>query len=141
MLEGGYSIGGEQSGHIIFLDKNTTGDGMLTAVKVLNVLKKSGKSMSELAREIDIYPQVLVNVMLDKDVMSEALDDPDFISENKRISSALGDNGRVLIRKSGTEPLIRIMVEGQDQSEIETLALRAANVLTAKYNGRIKEKR
>lgn len=141
MLEGGYLIGGEQSGHIIFLDKNTTGDGMLTAVKVLNVLKKSGKSMSELAREIDIYPQVLVNVMLDKDVMSEALDDPDFISENKRISSTLGDNGRVLIRKSGTEPLIRIMVEGQDQSEIETLALRAANVLTAKYNGRIKEKR
>ena len=108
---------------------------------MLNVLKKSGKSMSELAREIDIYPQVLVNVMLDKDVMSEALDDPDFISENKRISSTLGDNGRVLIRKSGTEPLIRIMVEGQDQSEIETLALRAANVLTAKYNGRIKEKR
>ncbi len=138
MMKNGYNLGGEQSGHIIFLDKNSTGDGMLSAIQMLNVLKASGKSMSALANEITIYPQILVNVIVDNEVKNAVLEDEDVINEAKKAETQLGERGRVLLRKSGTEPLIRIMLEGDNEKEIEELAILIANVIIKKYNGKIK---
>ena len=129
MLEGGYSLGGEQSGHVIFLDYATTGDGQLTAIQLLEILKNSGKTFSELASEIEIYPQVTVNVRVSNIGKVRCSADEEI---KKAISSAeneLGSNGRVLVRVSGTEPLVRIMVEGKDESQIKTLADEIATVV------------
>lgn len=127
MLRGGYNLGGEQSGHIIFLDHNTTGDGILTAVKLLSVMVESEKPLSELKNIMKVYPQVLVNVKV-KDKAGYA--------ENERIKKAvekaestLGEKGRVLVRPSGTEPLIRVMVEGEDEMTIKELASQLADVI------------
>lgn len=139
MRDNGYSIGGEQSGHVIFLDHNTTGDGMLTAIQTLNVLKASGKSMSELARVVTIYPQVLVNVIVDNADKQAAMADTELLDTVKRVQALLGDTGRVLVRASGTEPLIRIMLEGQDVKMIGEQAVAIADVLLKKYKGTIKE--
>ena len=138
MLEKGYTLGGEQSGHVIFLDKNTTGDGMLTAIEVLNILKRSGKRMSALAGEIPIYPQILVNVIVDNDKKADAMDDEELLAKICEIKEALGESGRVLVRASGTEPLIRIMMEGQDEDELEELAGQIARILKRKFDGRVK---
>ncbi|MDN5331097.1 MAG: phosphoglucosamine mutase [Tepidanaerobacteraceae bacterium] len=127
MLKGGYNLGGEQSGHIIFLDHNTTGDGVLTAVKLLSVMVESEKSLSELRNIMKVYPQVLVNV--------KVKDKSGYI-ENRKIKKAieeaealLGENGRVVVRPSGTEPLIRVMVEGEDEKVINELAHKLAGVI------------
>jgi phosphoglucosamine mutase len=117
MREGGYNLGGEQSGHIIFLDYNTTGDGMLTAVQLLRVVKEKGQTLSGLAQKMKKYPQLLVNVRVkekegwDKNEAIQAK-----IAEAER---ALGNNGRVLVRPSGTEPLIRVMAEGPDEEMLK----------------------
>ncbi|GHU53644.1 phosphoglucosamine mutase [Clostridia bacterium] len=118
MLSEGYKIGGEQSGHVIFLPESTTGDGQLTALKVLSVMKKTGKTLSELASVMHSYPQVLKNVKVSKEVKAIWREKVD-LSKYEKI---LGENGRVLVRESGTEPLIRVMLEGENADEIATYA-------------------
>ena len=138
MLKNGYSVGGEQSGHIILLDKNTTGDGMMSAIALLNVVVDSKKTMSKLAAEIPEFPQVLVNVTVANDVKAEALKDADLIARKAEVEALLGDNGRVLLRASGTEPLVRVMLEGPDEKVILDYALSMAHIIVKKYNGKIK---
>ena len=138
MLANKYSIGGEQSGHIILLDKNSTGDGMMSAIALLNVVADSRKRLSKLAAQIPQYPQVLVNVTVENDVKQQAMEDADLAKRKAEIEKALGGNGRVLLRASGTEPLMRIMLEGQDEKKILDQALSLAHIIVKKYNGKIK---
>ena len=122
MLAGGYNIGGEQSGHIIFLDEATTGDGELSGIKLLEILKKSGKKMSEVASLMETFPQVLYNVTIQPQKKGLWQDDADIAAMIEKYTAILGENGRILVRESGTEPLIRVMVEGKDAAQIETAA-------------------
>jgi phosphoglucosamine mutase len=127
MRKGGYNLGGEQSGHIIFLDFITTGDGMLSAIQLVNVMKETGKPLSELAGEMEIFPQVLVNVKVtDK---NEALTNPIILKEIEAVEEELGQEGRVLVRPSGTEPLVRVMVEAKTEEECQSYADRVAAVI------------
>jgi phosphoglucosamine mutase len=116
MLRGGYNLGGEQSGHMIFLDHNTTGDGTLTALQVLAVMRRQNKSLSELAKVMTPLPQVLVNVRVaeKRDIMTI----PEIAGMVSDIEEKVRDEGRILIRYSGTEPLLRIMMEGKDKHQI-----------------------
>ena len=138
MLENKYSIGGEQSGHIILLAKNTTGDGMMSAIALLNVVAESKKRMSKLAAQIPQYPQVLVNVIVENDVKAAAMEDGDVLKRKAEIEKQLSGDGRVLLRASGTEPLMRIMLEGKDEKQILDMALSIAHIIVKKYNGKIK---
>ncbi len=122
MVAGGHSIGGEQSGHIIFLDHATTGDGQMSAIQVLNVLKRTGKKISELAAEMTVYPQVLVNVRVSNYGKTRLEKDKEVQLAIREASEELGDTGRVLVRVSGTEPLVRVMLEGEDYEKIKYLA-------------------
>mgnify|MGYP000996255241 FL=1 len=117
MLTDGYSIGGEQSGHVIFLDYNSTGDGLLTAVQTLSIMKEKGKSLSELAGLMTKYPQLLVNVR----VLTKAGWETNSAIQDaiREAEEELGGNGRILVRPSGTEPLIRVMAEGPDQDQLD----------------------
>lgn len=117
-----YALGGEQSGHIIFLNHNTTGDGLMTAVKLLAALKKSGKTMSELASVMNVYPQVLKNAKIRNEFKQTYMQDEVIASRIKEVEEAFHGRGRVLIRPSGTEPLVRVMIEGDDQSRLEDYA-------------------
>lgn len=127
MLKNGYNFGGEQSGHIIFSDYNTTGDGLVTAVNLLKVLVESEKPLSEIRNIMKVYPQILINVKAkDKEKYKE---NKKIISEIDKAEKILGEDGRVLVRPSGTEPLIRVMVEGRDESKIEKLAQAIASVI------------
>ena len=119
MREGGYVLGGEQSGHIIDLRNNTTGDGPMTAISLLSTVVRSGKTLHELASDLTVYPQVLVNV---KTARKDVLQAPEIRRAVEEAERNLTGNGRLLIRPSGTEPLIRVMVEGADQRQIEALA-------------------
>lgn len=123
----GYNLGGEQSGHMIFLDHNTTGDGVLSALQVLAIVQRSGKPLSELARLMTSLPQVLVNVRVRE--RCELRDIPEIRTAIEAVETDLGDSGRVLIRYSGTEPLLRIMIEGQDQQGIERQANELADLV------------
>lgn len=130
MLENGFNIGGEQSGHIIFREYMPTGDGELSAIQLMRIMRDTGKTLSELTSVMPVTPQVLINVKADRD-MKEALHES--IQLDALIRDAedeLGDNGRVLIRPSGTEPLIRVMVEGSDEEQIRRLAERIAAGIT-----------
>ena len=138
MLKEGYSIGGEQSGHVIFLDKNTTGDGMLTAIQVLDVMKSTGRRMSALANDIPISPQVLVNVIVDNEIKHQAMEDQNLWQRIREVEGKLGRSGRVLVRASGTEPIIRVMLEGQNTDEISDCAIYIVKVLEQKYKGKIR---
>lgn len=138
MRQGGFILGGEQSGHVIFLEKNTTGDGMLSAIQLLNVLVKSGRTMSALAADIPIFPQVLVNVRVENSQKQAAMEDEAMWALIRDIEAKLKDTGRVLVRASGTEPLIRIMLEGQDVGEIKALANSIAQVIVENYGGVIR---
>lgn len=129
MLEGGFNIGGEQSGHIIFLDHATTGDGQLSAVKTLCVLADSKMKMSELASVMEVYPQVLVNVKITAASKGKWKTIPEITDAVSRCEAELGDDGRILVRESGTEPLIRIMIEGKDTDEIRRLADSVADII------------
>ncbi len=122
MLREGYSVGGEQSGHVILLDHSTTGDGELTAAKFLSILKNSEKRASELAGEVKKYPQVLKNVKADKEQKTKFQNDQEIASFLKQQESILGNSGRILVRVSGTEPLIRIMVECSDPVLMNSVA-------------------
>lgn len=127
MRQNNYNLGGEQSGHIVFLDYNTTGDGLLTAIQLVNIIKVTGKRLSELASEMKIYPQRLVNVRVtDKEAVSNNEQVKAVIEE---VEAVLGNNGRVLVRPSGTEPLVRVMVEAPTEEECESYANRIANVV------------
>jgi len=120
-------IGGEQSGHVILRDYATTGDGMLTALRVLEVLKKSGNNLDELAADMKIYPQILVNVRVQNRRPLDEL--PGVQSEIRAAESSFGDDGRVVVRFSGTEPLARVMVEGPDDDSVKQWAHRIADAI------------
>ncbi len=118
MLGSGYNIGGEQSGHIIFLDHATTGDGQLTAVQTLELLSKCRRPLSQLVQDIPDFPQLLVNVKITEDkkgLWDKTEKITDVIAQAEK---AMGENGRILVRESGTEPLVRVMIEGKDEKEV-----------------------
>lgn len=119
MLKNGYNIGGEQSGHIIFLDYATTGDGQLTAVQLLSMLVRSKKSLDMLSADIKDYPQILKNVAITEDKKGKWDKTPAVVNKIDEAKKALGDNGRVLVRESGTEPLLRVMIEGADGKAVD----------------------
>jgi len=117
-----WTLGGETSGHIIQLDKGTTGDGLLTAVSVLEVMRSTGRTLAELVSGLQIYPQSMINVPINGSVPAAILlDDETVINAVREVESALDCNGRVVLRPSGTEPLIRVMVEGVDAVQVEML--------------------
>lgn len=122
MLEHGHCIGGEQSGHIIFREFMTTGDGQLTAVQLLRAIKKSGKKLSELAQLMQVYPQVILNVRADKEMKRMVKLDEGVLKRQQQLEEGMNGNGRILVRPSGTEPVIRIMVEGLDREAIMNAA-------------------
>lgn len=127
MLKNGYKIGGEQSGHIIFTDYSTTGDGLITALQVLSSLKRSGRKASDLTALMTTYPQLLVNVQV---ATKEGWETNEAIK--KAIAEGdkeLGENGRILVRPSGTEPLIRVMAEGPDQAQLDRICHAIADVV------------
>ncbi len=123
MIKGGYSLGGEQSGHIIFLDDNTTGDGILTGLHLASIIMRSGKSLSRLASSINILPQVLVNAWVKDEHKDHIMEDKEVVAKIKQLEKMFHGKGRVLIRPSGTEPLVRVMLEGTDKKEIERQAV------------------
>ncbi len=129
MLENNYNIGGEQSGHIIFLDENTTGDGLLTSLHVLEVMKATGNKLSELASIMNVLPQVLVNAKVSTSKKYEYLNDALIAKEVKELEDKFAGNGRVLIRPSGTEPLVRVMIEGSNKAELAREATRLAGII------------
>lgn len=129
MLKDGYCIGGEQSGHIIFLDYNTTGDGMITALQLLSVMKNKGEKLSSLASGMTELPQVLYNAKVANDKKGLYMTDETIVSEIKKIEDRLDGTGRVLIRPSGTEPLVRVMLEGKDREELEHIAKNLASLI------------
>jgi phosphoglucosamine mutase len=125
--EGGYTLGGEQSGHLIFARHATTGDGILTGLQLLAQMNSTGKSLQELASAMTVYPQVLINVPeVDKTKVSS---DPELQKVVQEAKNDLGENGRVLLRASGTEPLVRVMVEAQDAGTAQSWAERIARVV------------
>lgn len=136
MLKYDYNFGGEQSGHIIFRDYSTTGDGQLTAVQLLNILKKSGKKLSELAGVMRKFPQVMINVKVDNLGKLKLYTDEEIKNAIDRVKKEfeLKNNGRILVRASGTEPLIRVMLEGEDLDKITVLANEIANLIKEKLS-------
>jgi phosphoglucosamine mutase len=130
MLKTGCVIGGGQAGHIIFLNHTTTGDGILSALQLLKAIKKSGKNPSELAAEVTIYPQVLRNAVIKNENKKKYMNDPEISKEIKRLEDTMAGEGRVLIRPSGTEPMVRVMIEGKDIENITILAESLASLLT-----------
>ncbi|OOL57297.1 phosphoglucosamine mutase, partial [Enterococcus faecium] len=116
MRKNDYNFGGEQSGHMIFLDFNTTGDGMLSGIQLLNIMKQTGKKLSELAAEVTIYPQKLVNIRVsDK---NGAMDVPAIKKVIEEAEAEMGSEGRILVRPSGTEPLLRVMAEAPTDEKV-----------------------
>ncbi len=134
MLENDYNIGGEQSGHIIFLDYGTTGDGELTSVQLLSIMKKSGKSLSQLASVMKRYPQVLINVKVSRDKKDKYFTDKTIKAEIEKVKDHLKNRGRILVRPSGTEPLIRVMLEGEDYMEISGFANSIADLIRTRLS-------
>ncbi|MHC1695713.1 MAG: phosphoglucosamine mutase [Eubacteriales bacterium] len=132
MLKCGYTLGGEQSGHIILTKYSTTGDGQLTAARILSVLGKKGGTVSELFGVMKVFPQVSVNVTVPNAVKYKANDDPDIAAAVSKASEVLAGKGRVLLRPSGTEPLVRIMLEGEDEESITAIAHGIARVVEEK---------
>ena len=132
MVKRGCNFGGEQSGHLIFLDHNPTGDGILSALQLLAIMQKEEKSLSDLSDIMDQYPQKLVNVRIKERRGLEEF--PAVIQQMKKVEKKLGEKGRLLVRFSGTEPLVRIMVEGENEKEIQALAEETARVIEREFN-------
>lgn len=131
MRNNDYSLGGEQSGHIILMNYATTGDGILTAVKLTNIIKTSGKSLEELAGEVSIYPQKLVNIkVIDK---KSAMEDAEILVECEKVEKELEGNGRILLRASGTENLIRVMVEASSDELTDKYCEQVAKIVREKF--------
>jgi len=119
MRAGNYNFGGEQSGHLIFLDHATTGDGVLAALQLLAIMVESGKKVSELGKKLNVFPQLLHNIRMKHRVPLESM--KEFRKTQAEFEKALGSRGRIVVRYSGTEPLLRIMVEGEDRDEVEAI--------------------
>jgi phosphoglucosamine mutase len=132
MLKMNYSLGGEQSGHVIFLDFNTTGDGLVTGLQLAAIVKETGKTLSELASIMKKLPQILVNVVVPFEKMNIYKTDEEIKTEIEKIEQKLHGCGRILIRPSGTEPLVRVMLEGENQEEIDGMANFLANLIAEK---------
>lgn len=132
MIKGKYVLGGEQSGHIIFLEYNTTGDGLVTALQVASIIQKEKKSLSKLCSIMKELPQVLVNAKVPNEKKNIYLEDEEIKAEIERIEKQMQGRGRVLIRPSGTEPLVRVMLEGEDQEEINKIAQNLADMILDK---------
>ena len=131
MRNNNYSLGGEQSGHIILMNYATTGDGILTAVKLANIIKSTGKSLEELASEVSIYPQKLVNIkVIDK---KAAMEDSEILAECEKVEKELEVNGRILLRASGTENLIRVMVEASSDELTDKYCEQVAKIVREKF--------
>ena len=131
MRKNDYSLGGEQSGHIVLMNYATTGDGILTAVKLANIIKTSGKSLEELASEVNIYPQKLVNIkVVDK---KTAMEDAEILAECEKVEKELEGNGRILLRASGTENLIRVMVEASSDELTDKYCDQVAKIVREKF--------
>jgi phosphoglucosamine mutase len=128
MLQRGIALGGEQSGHIIFLEHLFTGDGIVTALRVLRVMAASGRELADLASDLKTYPQVLVNVRVREKRDLRQL--PPIAAAMAQVERSLANHGRLLVRYSGTEPLLRIMIEGKDQVEIQGWAQQIADVVS-----------
>lgn len=129
MLKNGYNLGGEQSGHIIFLDYNPTGDGILTSLMLIKVILETKKSISELEKIINIFPQVLINAKVSSEKKYDFDKDETIKAAIEKLNDEFKDNGRVLIRASGTEPLVRVMIEGEDQKYITKKAQELATLI------------
>lgn len=129
MKEIGANLGGEQSGHIIFLDENTTGDGLLSALHLLEVMVETGKKLSELASIMEVLPQALVNAKVANHKKEKYMEFPEIASAIRELENKFAGEGRVLIRPSGTEPLVRVMIEGKDQQVIQNEAEKLAALI------------
>ena len=129
MLENGYNLGGEQSGHVIFLDDNTTGDGLLSALNLLRVMVETGKPLSELAGIMEVLPQALINAKVPNHKKHSYMEYPQIAKAIEKLEEKFAGEGRVLIRPSGTEPLVRVMIEGKDQKVIEEEARKLADLI------------
>ena len=130
MVQNGHCIGGEQSGHIIFSKHATTGDGILTSLKIVETMVENKKSLAQLTEPVEIYPQLLINVRVhDKKTAQE---DPDVQAAVKEVEQLLGDKGRILVRESGTEPVIRVMVEAETDEICHEYVLKVVNVIKEK---------
>lgn len=134
MKNSGYNLGGEQSGHMIFLDYNTTGDGTLSSLVLAQIVKEEGKTLSELAAVMNQYPQVLVNARIKNENKNRYMEIPEIKDEIERIEELMDGCGRVLIRPSGTEPLVRVMLEGKDEGQLKELATNLANLIQEKLS-------
>ena len=133
MINTGCVIGGEQSGHIIFLNHSTTGDGILSSLQLVRAVLESGKKPSELSDEITIYPQVLKNAKVKNENKTKYEKDPEIRAAIQKVETEMEGRGRVLIRPSGTEPLVRVMLEGEDVDHITELAQELAKLLTKRF--------
>lgn len=130
MLENGYNLGGEQSGHVIFLDDNTTGDGLLSALHLLNVMVETKEKLSELAKVMEVLPQALVNAKVPNHKKEHYMEYTEIAEAIADLEAKFNGEGRVLIRPSGTEPLVRVMIEGKDQRVIDEEARKLAELIT-----------
>lgn len=132
MLKDGFNLGGEQSGHVILLDYNPTGDGILTSLMLIQTILEEGKKASELADMVKLYPQILVNAKVNSDKKYEYKEDKEINEAIDKLEKEFAGNGRVLIRPSGTEPLVRVMIEGEDQEYITKKAQEIADLIENK---------
>ena len=119
MLKSGYNLGGEQSGHVIIMDYNTTGDGQLTGVQLTKIMQETGKKLSELAADVTIYPQKLVNIRVENSMKDKAMEVPAIREIIEKMETEMAGNGRILVRPSGTEPLLRVMAEAPTDQEVD----------------------
>ena len=134
MKKSGHNLGGEQSGHMIFLDYNTTGDGTLSSLIVSKIVKEDGKTLSEQSALMTTYPQVLINVDVRNEVKNKFMENDEIRAEIERLEKLMNGTGRVLIRPSGTQPLVRVMLEGKDEGQIRELAQELADLIKAKLS-------
>ncbi|AUC91231.1 phosphoglucosamine mutase [Streptococcus suis] len=131
MRKEGYNVGGEQSGHVILMDYNTTGDGQLTAVQLTKIMKETGKKLSELVAEVTIYPQKLVNIRVENSMKDKAMEVPAIAAIIEKMEAEMAGNGRILVRPSGTEPLLRVMAEAPTDAEVDYYVDTIADVVRA----------
>ena len=132
MRKSGYNLGGEQSGHVVIMDYNTTGDGQLTGVQLTKIMQETGKKLSELAAEVTIYPQKLVNIRVENSMKDKAMEVPAIREIIEKMEAEMAGNGRILVRPSGTEPLLRVMAEAPTHEEVDYFVDTIAAVVQAK---------
>ena len=129
MLAKGYNFGGEQSGHVIFLDYGTTGDGQLTAAQLLSIVSRRNAKLSNVRHVMKKYPQVLINIKVSPEGRAKFATDSDIAEKIDSVKNILGKSGRILVRVSGTEPLVRVMLEGESEKQIQKLAQETADLI------------